>query len=136
MTEYSAEYSHKSLSHVNLTNADIPPGTKIRSSCFSREEPDSVIFPSDMTGVTFVNCNLDNIVIPPGNTLVDCSNKRFEVQNDLNDWIIDHNDDPVQLVNQVALEKLNLPIPTPDEIPDEPVDAPIDYTNPARNVEA
>jgi hypothetical protein len=47
------------------------------------------IFPDDMTGVTFYNCNLDNVYVPPGNTVIGGSQRRIKVQNDWEDWILE-----------------------------------------------
>lgn len=129
------DYSRKDFTGRTLVEATDLNGQTIRGSCFSQEVPDSHIFPEDMTGVTFINCNLDNVFIPDGNTLQDCSNRRFEAQNDLNDWEIDHNDDPVKLVNSLILDKLGIEQPTPDLIPDEPVTEPVDYIEIMRKVE-
>jgi hypothetical protein len=52
---------------AELRKLDIPPGTIIVGACFSCETPDSVIFPDKMRGVRFLRCNLDNVLIPPGN---------------------------------------------------------------------
>lgn len=99
----------------------------IRGACFSQQQPDTKVFPDEMTGVTFVNCNLDNCIIPEGNTLIDCSNRRYQVQNDLNDWEIDENNNPVRLVDWQYFEKLGLEQPSPDLIPSEQVSTPINY---------
>ncbi len=46
------------------------PGAVIDRSCFSQENPDSVIFPADLV-VTFHCCNLTNVVIPAGCTVIE-----------------------------------------------------------------
>ena len=89
----------------------------IYGSCFSQETPDNHIFPEDMEGVTFIKCNLDNVYIPPKNTVIDCWQRRFKVQNDRNDWLIDVNDLPVKPVQFKIFEKLALPLPEPKDIP-------------------
>lgn len=120
---YDEEFSFK-----DFTNRSVAIGNDlvIYSSCFLNETPDAEIFPSDMTGVTFIKCNLDNILIPEGNFVIDCSQKRFEIQNDLNDWIIDENNEPTLPIDHEIFVKFDLPIPSPEDIPDEPVDKPID----------
>lgn len=102
-------------------------GLTIICSCFSQQIPDSEKLPPNLMGVTFINCNLDNLVIPPGNLFVDCSTRRFVVQNDLNDWEIDDNDDPVRVTDWEYFQKFSLPQPAPEEIPDEVVSQRIDY---------
>lgn len=124
-------YSYfSSRDYTNLILDDVGPYMNeeiIRGACFSQQNPDTKVFPDEMSGVTFVNCNLDNCVIPEGNTLIDCSNRRFKVQNDLNDWEIDKNNNPVRLVDWKYFEKFELPQPTPDMIPDQTVEFPINY---------
>jgi phage-related protein len=58
------------------------------------------IFPDGMTGVTFIKCNLDNILIPVGNTVQESTAKKLKVQNDLNDWIVDDKDKPLEPKNK------------------------------------
>lgn len=97
------DYSHKNFtgqSFIERTTSDgetvILNGQTITGSCFSHEKPDAHIFPDDMTGVTFINCNLDNCFIPAGNTVVGGSQRRFIVQDDGFDWIIDENNQPME----------------------------------------
>ena len=52
---------------AELRALEIPPGTIIVGACLSCETPDSLIFPDGMKGVRFLRCNLDNVLIPPGN---------------------------------------------------------------------
>lgn len=128
-------YSHKDFTGRNLTAHKIEPQV-IRGSCFSQETPDSVVFPADMTGVTFEYCNLDNCVIPAGNTVIGGSQRRFQVQNDLNDWEIDEQNIPLCLVNYLHLYKQGIIHPAPGEIPDAPVKDRIQWEDPVRNVRA
>lgn len=73
----------------------------IKGSCFAQQnEPGKVIFPAGMTGVEFERCNLDNVFIPPGNTLDErCSNRRIITQNDAQDWVVNDSDVPTAPVN-------------------------------------
>lgn len=96
IVEYNDDWSFKNF--VNQPVPSIPNGITIYSTSFYFEQPDSEPFPSDMTGVTFVKCNMDNLIIPNGNTLVDCSNVRFQAQDDGRDWIINDNDEPVEKI--------------------------------------
>lgn len=121
-------FSHWDFTNLKIDDAgDFINNLIIRGSCFSQQQPDTKVFPDEMTGVTFVNCNLDNVAIPDGNTLIDCSNRRYVVQNDMNDWEIDENNNPVRLVNWLYFDKFDLPQPTPDMIPNEPVSEAVDY---------
>lgn len=101
-------------------------GKVIYASVFSNETPDAHIFPDDMKGVTFIKCNLDNVFIPDGNTVIDCWQKRFKIQNDLNDWLVDENNNPIKPTDYKIFEKFNLPVPSPDKIPISKVSQRID----------
>lgn len=93
---------------------DLTPGTEIVGTCFYCEsalgdtgDPYKVIFPAAMTGVIFKRCNLDNVYIPPGNTItedagISSSHRRIRVQNDLEDWIVDATGNPIEPVNLAA----------------------------------
>lgn len=77
-----------------LRKADIPPGTVIENSTFAAETPDTVVFPDGMKGVRFKRCNLDNVVIPPGNPDLgdheNVSRRRFKANPaDGKDWEVD-----------------------------------------------
>lgn len=86
------DFTDKSLKKVSVKELN---NTIIIGSCFyQNNEIDDVaelkdIFPDGMTGVTFKNCNLDNVYIPVGNTLIDCVNKLIKKQNDGFHWKID-----------------------------------------------
>lgn len=81
------------LTDLNLDNLII------YGSCFSHEIPNTQIFPSGMTGVTFYNCNLDNCFIPEGNTIIDCSQRRFKANpEDGKDWRVDDQGNFLQLL--------------------------------------
>lgn len=64
-------------------------GETIEGSCFSQEIPNRHVFPDDLVGTTFVDCNLDNTYIPPGNTIIRGSHRFFKAQDDGQDWIVD-----------------------------------------------
>jgi hypothetical protein len=92
------KYSFQAFPYHDLSFKDVPAkefnNTIIRGSCFYQEwrEGEEIIkdiFPDGMTGVTFLCCNLDNIYIPPGNKVEYGTNKRIQVQNDFQAWILD-----------------------------------------------
>jgi hypothetical protein len=97
----------------------------IYATCFSNEEPDADIF-GNIKGATFIKCNLSNVLIPDGNTVIDCNITRFKVQNDLNDWIIDETNTPIKPIDFKIFEKLELPLPKPEDIPETKVEEVID----------
>jgi len=88
----------------------------IFGSCFSQEIPDSKIFPDNMTGVTFINCNLDNVFIPAGNETIGCSQRKFQVQNDMTDWILDTDLKPKEPISKEEFIKYGISI-DPKDIP-------------------
>lgn len=92
---YDDNYSHKDFTGRLLLDKNLKDIT-IFGSCFSQEIPDRHIFPDDITGVTFINCNLDNVYIPDGNMVIGCSQRKFKAQNDLMDWILDVDLKPIE----------------------------------------
>lgn len=71
----------------------------VYASCFSQETPETKIF-TTLSGATLIKCNLDNVQIPDGATIIDCSQKRFKIQNDLRDWEVDEQNNPVRVINE------------------------------------
>lgn len=98
------------------TSVAVPNNITIHGSVFSHEKPDSKVFPDKMTGVVFVKCNLDNCFIPKGNKIVDCSQLRFQVQNDQNDWIVDKDNKPVTPIDADILAKRGVTVPKPESL--------------------
>lgn len=131
--EVNEEYSFRAFPYHDVSFKGVPAedfnNTIIRGSCFYQEwrENENVIkdiFPDGMTDVIFVNCNLDNIYIPPGNTIQDGTNKRIQVQNDFQAWILDNDLKPVEpmdkrirLVAGVSIDPIDIPSKkfTPEE---------------------
>lgn len=117
--ECSDEFSRKNFTHAILTERNLD-GLAIYASCFMHEEPDSEVFPENMTGVTFLNCNLDNVKIPPGNTVVGGTQRRFKVQNDLRDWEIDDDNLPTRVLNEKHWVAAGYSV-DPADIPEIPI---------------
>lgn len=102
-TDYDVDdkYSFKDFTGWDLTNRKDMNDIVIYGSCFSNETPDAKVFPEDMSGVTFIVCNLDNCTIPDNhNTVLEGSQRRFKVQNDLRDWEINALNQPVKVLNE------------------------------------
>lgn len=122
-------YSFQAYPYHGLSFKEIPAedfnNTTIRGSCFYQEwvegDKDVVkdIFPDGMTGVVFVDCNLDNILVPVGNTVVRGTNKKLKVQNDFECWILDGKLDPVEPMNKEERLASDVSI-DPADIPEEP----------------
>lgn len=121
----SDEHSFKPYAGREFASQDLD-GLAIYQTNFSQEEPDKEIFNNKMTGVTFIKCNLSNVFIPEGNTVVDCIQTRFKAQNDLNDWEIDDSDKPLRTLNHNIFLKKGLDAPDPKDIPVTKVSEPID----------
>ena len=68
---------------------ELQKGIIIGTCFYQPERPNSDIFPAGMTGVTFKNCNLDNVLVPPGNTIIGGCHRQIKAQNDWSDWILD-----------------------------------------------
>lgn len=117
-TEYDINdaFSFKDFTGQSHQNLDKISGV-VYGSCFSNETPDVHIFPDNMTGVTFIKCNLMNVFIPAGNTVIDCNQTRFKVQTDLNDWILNPDNTPKEPTDAKIFTKFKLPIPLPQDIP-------------------
>ena len=118
---YNDEWSFKNFTNGYLGDKTIPRGIVIYASVFMQEKPDSHIFPEDMTDVTFVACNLDNVYIPEGNMVIGGSMKEFKVQNDGEDWVIDDQGQPVEPINKEAFEAVGVST-KPEDIPSKKSD--------------
>lgn len=76
-------------------------GITIYATCFYQEELDVDVFPSDVKNLTLVHCNIDNVNVPTGVTVIENRpKKRIQVQNDLRDWEIDDSDVPTKVLNE------------------------------------
>ena|SRR3990167_2548251 len=102
------------LSFRNFTNQsfkdkyplDKIEGKTIYQSSFYHEKPKARTFDDRMKNVTFLNCNLDNCIIPPGNIVVRCSTQKFRVNPiDKKDYLIDDDD---KLVRPLGIKQLSL----------------------------
>ena len=112
------KYSWKDFTGKTLTDAKDLKDIVIFGSCFSQEIPDTKVFPDDMQNVTFIGCNLDDVYIPVGNTVIGGTQKRFKVQNDLEDWILDKDNKPIKPIDKEKFTGLGLSI-DPKDIPIE-----------------
>ncbi len=117
------KYSHKDFTHQVFTGVDAAEfnDSEIVGSCFYHEaayDPDAQgnspvdsmvhIFPPGMHGVTFLGCNLDNILVPgdPGTNLIGegCSNRKIRVMNDMEDWVLGANHKPTEPMDKKRFE--------------------------------
>lgn len=112
---------------------DLISGTEIVGTCFYCEselgdigDPYKRIFPPTMTGVIFKRCNLDNVYVPPGNTITDdagiqSSHRRIRIQNDLEDWVVDEIGAPKEPLDIKRFEELGKSV-DPRDIPASPIE--------------
>lgn len=105
-----SKFSFKDFTGHDLTLADLN-GEVIEGSCFSQETPDAEIFAKDLKA-TFIDCNLDNVKIPDNCTVKNCSQKKFKVQDDGQDWLVDDSMTPTKPIDHLTYEKKGLPVPT------------------------
>jgi len=108
------KYSWKDFTGRTLTDAKDLKDMVIFGSCFSQEIPDTKVFPDDMKDVTFIGGNLDNVYIPEGNIVIGGTQKRFQVQNDLEDWIIDKDNKPIEPIAKDKFIELGISIAPKD----------------------
>ena len=127
------KYSFKDFMNKKFINVDSSEfnNTEIKGTCFYQEskysisglsakpiDPITDVFPLNMTGVTFIRCNLDNVKIPIGNTIGErCSNRKIRVQNDMSDWELDTNSKPTKPLDEteriekgVSIDPKDIPI--------------------------
>jgi hypothetical protein len=122
------KYSFKDFTGQDFSSVDASEfnNTEIKGSCFYQEgEPDTEIFPTGVTGVTFIRCNLDNVKIPVGNTVdKTCINRKIKAQNDLEDWFLNDSNQPTEPMRKA--DYLRLGISTdPADIPSTKITEPI-----------
>ncbi|HHA18179.1 MAG TPA: hypothetical protein ENK70_00540 [Methylophaga sp.] len=79
------EYSFKDFTNKDLSST-LLTGT-IKGSNFHSDGIDLLFCHID-SDANFVNCNIDNRMLPAKCTQEGCTNKFMEVQNDLEPWII------------------------------------------------
>lgn len=106
------KYSYRDLSIRTMDSREIPVeelnNTTIKGSGFGRRVPYGDCFPKDMTGVVFIDCNLDNCVAPEGNTVIGGTNKQHAVMNDGENWIVDKDLKPVEPLKPYRFDAYNL----------------------------
>jgi hypothetical protein len=113
---YNADekYSWKDFTGRTLQDAKDLDNKIIFGSCFSQEIPDTKVFPDDMKNVTFIGGNLDNVFIPAGNIVIGSTQRRFKVQNDRSDWILDKDNKPIEPIDKEKYIELGLSIDSKD----------------------
>lgn len=123
----SEKYSFQDFTNQYLREAADLDGSVVVGSCFYQVcsydfvgDPLRHIFPEDMQEVVFVDCNLDNVYIPPGNTMRGCSHRRIKQMNDREYWFIDENLTPTEPIHKKRLMRLKANV-NPSKIPVEKI---------------
>ena len=100
--------------------------SEIKGTCFYQEAKENDvevlkdIFPDAMIGVVFERCNLDNVLIPNGNTVgMRSSNQRIKIQADLTDWKLDNTLKPIEPIDKKTRLREGISI--------DPKDIPVEY---------
>lgn len=96
------EYDNQDMTGWDLSDRKDMSGLTITGLCLSHEKPEANVLPPDLTGTTFIHCNLDNVFISPGNMLIESSNRMFKCMEDGQDWLVDDNGNPIALLNPVS----------------------------------
>lgn len=104
------KYSYKSWGRQSFTGKDPTEfnDTEIVAAGFGQKEPLTKVFPDGMKGVTFRDCNLDNCIIPTGNTVIGGTNKHVKEQADGEMWIVDEELKPVSPMKPYRFDKMGL----------------------------
>ena len=115
--DFNDKYSKQDYTGKSLLNETHLEGIVIYGSCFSQETPDTDVFPMIVKKITFYNCNLDNVkIVKPGWIVIGGSERRFKVQNDRMDWIVDNGNIPLEPIDKEEYIKLGISI-SPSDLP-------------------
>lgn len=85
----SEKYSNKIFNGKSFVDSDDMSNIEINNSSFASESFNVTIFPSNMTGTTFVDCNLDNVFVPSGNTIQGGTRVFYKTLDDGFEWNCD-----------------------------------------------
>lgn len=126
--EMNDKYSFKNFTNQDLSKEKDLKNINIYSSTFYQQcglndTPGwRHIFPEDMKGVTFYNCDLNNVYVPPGNTIIDpCGrHKLLKEQNDRTQWILNEDLSPKAPLHYEYFIKLGIST-DPKDIPLTPM---------------
>ena len=113
------DFSGKTWKHLDPKEFN---DSEIHCSAFGiSNTPRADVFPDGMTGVVFYHCNLDNCLVPTGNTIMpDCCTNQHKRQKDKEQWIVDEQNNPIEPLKKARFEKYNLST-DPKDIPQEEV---------------
>lgn len=64
-----------------------------------------------------------------------CRQDRYEAQNDGNDWHINENNEPIEIIGAEIFDKLGLERPKPEDLPDFATKRPVDWIKVAKEAD-
>ena len=77
------------------------------------------MFPPGIIGIHFKGCNLDNVIIPFGNTTEGCCQRQTAWQNDGEAWTVDDELKPIEPRSKKEYQRLGISV--------DPKDIPVDF---------
>lgn len=127
------KHSYKDYTNVDVSNTDPADwsNTEVIGTCFYREaewsedrlgsRPPAIMrryLPLGITNVAVKNCNYDNGAKQLGLTIdPSCSNRRIAVQSDLQDWLCDADNKPIEPLMKERYERAGVSV-DPNDLPD------------------
>lgn len=93
----SNPYTNKDFTGRDLSDREDMSDLMIEGLCLSQSTPSHVL-PAHLTNTTFIDSNLDNVIVPAGNFMIRCANRRFIPMEDGNDWEIDDDGNPIKIL--------------------------------------
>ena len=90
-------------------------GSTLIGTCFAQEQPGTQVFPAGTSDVMFIDCNLDNVLLPAESVAMGGCRRQFCVQADAEDWLVDDAGEPTAPLNPKRFAELGLS-PDPADI--------------------
>lgn len=116
ITRLKRRYKKRNLRSVPVAEFN---DSEIVGTSFFQNEPFTRCLPMGATGVVFIDCNLDNVVILHGYTVGSgCTNRHFLEQNDREDWVVNKDMEPIEPLHTEEFIDLGLSV-DPKDIPTE-----------------
>ncbi len=97
---------------------------EIKHTSFAQKEPNTEVFPADITTTFDDKCDLTNIKMPAGSVFNSERNKQVKVQNDGETWIVNKKLEPVEPLHPKRYEEFGLS-KDPKNIPSKMLPIPI-----------
>lgn len=93
---------------IDVPIEEFPSELPIVGSNFSQQIMETSVFPKGVSGLQFINCNLDNVILPEGCKLcADSCNQQHKIGNDGKDYVIqittDAKDSEKKIYTEVAI---------------------------------